>query len=123
MNTDLQACVEAICNFPTLCQTGHKTPIGVVRESGYEELFTSVTVDSIARHLSKQKNLIDTWIQFSEDIRHSPAWGFGRNKDNKWQVVYADNGNIIESFTFDNEVDACAKMIKETIERIRQHTN
>ena len=71
----------------------------------------------------KQKNVIDTWIQFSEDIRHSPAWGFGRNKDNNWQVVYVDNGNIIEAFTFDNEVDARAKMIKETIERIRQRTN
>jgi hypothetical protein len=92
-------------------------------DKSYDKIFDSVTVDSIASYLSRRKNVINKWIQFSEDIRHSPAWGFGPDSDDKWRVVYADKGQIIESFMFDNEVDACAKMIKETIEAIRKHAN
>jgi hypothetical protein len=97
------------------------TPIEVIGESGYKEFFKEVTIESIATYLRKHQKVIESWVEFSDDIRHSPAWGFGRDKNGSWQVVYADHGNPIESFTFDNEVDACARMIKETIESIRHH--
>src|SRR5689334_4615791 len=119
MGKDLETCVETICSFPTLYNSTHKAPIDIVKGSGYKELSKMVTVELIARYLTQQQNMIDTWIQFSEDIRHSPAWGFRHDENNNWTVVYSDeNGQTIKPLTFANKIDACARMVKETIDGI-----
>jgi len=123
MSIELQACIETICKFPTLYKTANKNPVDLVKQSGYNELYNYVTIESIATYLRKHQDVVNSWVQFSDDIRHSPAWGFGQDNNNKWQVVYADNGHPVESFAFEDAVDACAKMIKETIETIRRHNN
>jgi hypothetical protein len=123
MTRDVQACIEIICNFPTIYKIGNKTPVDIVAESGYNEFFKEVTIESIATYLTKRHDLIVTWIQFSDDIRHNPAWGFAPGDNGTWNVAYSHKGKIIESFTFDNEVDACAKMVKETVDGIGKHKN
>ena len=125
MKTDIQVCIETICNFPILYEATDKTPIDLVEESHYHELSKYITVDSIAKHLSKQIELVDIWYQFSLGMRHCPAWRWGHNEANTgWEVVYIDNdGKMAEIFPFDNEVDACATMIRNTIERIRPRIN
>ena len=117
MSRDVQTCIEIVCNLPSEYKTGHKAPIDIVNESGYKALTKTVTVESIAKYLTKRQHLIDSWIQFSEDIRHTPAWGLGGSGD-AWRVVYSDNGQLTKSFTFDNKIDACVKMIKEAIDAI-----
>ena len=119
MDKKTEACIESICSFPILYKKGNQTPLGIIKECEYVELFSIITVELISKYLETNQNLIEDWIQFSEDIRHSPAWGFGQDKKGEWLVVFSDMGQQIESYSFDNRIDACAKMIKMTVEEIR----
>jgi hypothetical protein len=71
--------------------------------------------------------LVNTWLQFSEDIRHSPAWGMQSTTKSKWSifrkstwtVFYLGNdGQVKAKFNFSNPFKACAKMIKMTMDEI-----
>lgn len=119
MTDDYKTCLEIICNFPTIYRTGDKTPVDIVRQSGYLDKYQHLTEGKIAIHINNNRGLVETWLTFSEDIRHSPAWGF-QTLDKSWTVFYMDNGKIKKEFTFDNSADACAKMIKMTMDEIRK---
>jgi len=119
MNEDLLKCLAQIVDFPTIYRTGNRTPLDIMRQSGYPRLFSAVTMDLISNHIADNSKVIENWIQYSEDIRHSPAWSFA-SKDGKWRVTYfGKKGSRMESFTYDNKIEACAKMIKIMIEEVR----
>jgi hypothetical protein len=80
-----------------------------------------VTEKEISKHLDNNEGLVKTWTRFTEDIRHQPAWGLFIEKS-KWIVSYMDHGKLITEFTFDNPNEACAKMIKMTMEELRKDT-
>ena len=91
----------------------------LVKQCGYFNLFSDVTLDLISKYLENNSEIVKTWIQYSEDIRHSPAWGFGPTDEGKWIVTYQDISKLIEKHIYDSEIDACAKMVKMTAESIR----
>jgi hypothetical protein len=118
MTNDYNTCLEIICDFPAIYGTGAKRPVDIVKQSGYLDLAQHLTEDKIAKHINNNRDLIETWLNFSEDIRHSPAWAF-RTLDNlEWTVFYTDNGKVEKEFTFDNSAEACAKMIKMTMDEM-----
>ena len=119
MNDKISTCIVRISNFPNIYETEQLSPLSIVEKCGYFDLFSDIKIELISDYLTKNSEIIDSWIQFTEDIRHSPAWGFGFSTDGKWIVTYLDNGNLIEKFTYDSKFDACAKMIKMTAESIR----
>jgi hypothetical protein len=119
MNETLLNCIIRISNFPSIYQKENLSPENILKQSGYFNLFSDVTLDLITKYLENKSEIVKTWIQYSEDIRHSPAWGFGPTDDGKWIVTYRDNVKIIEKHIYDRDIDACAKMVKMTAESIR----
>jgi len=120
-NNNIMECVEMITDFPTIYKTGDITPLDVMTQSGYSKLFSLVTIENISEYLIQKPKLIDDWKHYSEDIRHSPAWGFGQNENDSWTVAYWGDGKLIEKYNYDDKFVACAKMIKMTFEEIRKH--
>jgi len=75
MTDDYKKCLKIICDFPTIYKAGDKSPLTILRQSGYFELVNEVTEKEIILHLNNNTGLIDAWLLFTEDIRHQPAWG------------------------------------------------
>ena len=119
MMDDLKKCLEIICDFPTIYKSGDKSPLTIIGQSGYADKFEQVTELEILKFVDKKAGLVKTWTQYTEDIRHNRAWGLHDSSKSKWTVLYMDDGKIKTEFKFDNPYEACAKMIKVTMEEIR----
>ena len=78
MTKDLSKCLEIICNFPTIYKTGDKRPVDILNQSGYLGISQHLTEEEIAKHINNNLGLVEIWLNYSEDIRHSPAWDFTR---------------------------------------------
>jgi hypothetical protein len=120
MNDDERTCLEIICNFPTIYKTGDKSPVAILKQSGYEDISQQLTEDKIAAYINNNSRLVETWLSFTEDIRHSPAWGLAALSKTKWSVFYMDNDEVKKKFKFNNSGTACAKMIKMTMDKIKE---
>jgi hypothetical protein len=120
MDGDHKACLEIICDFPTIYRMGQMTPIDILKQSGYLDEFQYLTEEQIAKYISSNGQLVETWLTFTEDIRYSPSWGLQTVDKSIWTVFYMNNGKVKTEFTFDNSADACAKMIKMTMDEIRK---
>jgi hypothetical protein len=122
-NIESLNCIKIIADFPAIYRAGNLTPIELMVQSGYSKLFSFVTIENLSDYLRQKPNLIEDWIQYSEDIRHTPAWAFGQNENDSWTVTYLEDGKLIEEYNFDDKFVACAKMVKMTLEAIRNHNN
>jgi hypothetical protein len=120
-NIDSLNCIIIIADFPNIYRTGNQTPKETMIQSGYSKLFSSVTIEAIADYLIQKPELIEDWINYSEDIRHSPAWGFGQEENDSYTVAYWRDGKLIEKHSFNDKFVACAKMIKMTFEEIKNN--
>jgi hypothetical protein len=118
-DTDVSYCVNKMAAFPTIYKTGHQTPSDILKQSDYQKLYSLVTLDKICQYLLQNPTLVSDWLQYSEDIRHSPAWSIGQDDTNKWIVVYSGKGILPERYIYDDKFEACSKMIKMTFESIR----
>lgn len=118
MNKQIKICIDRVCNFPKIYTTENLSPSDILNQCGYFELFANVTTNEISKYLISNVEIVDSWLLYSEDIRHSPAWGFGHS-DNKWTVVLAKNGKVLEEYKYEDKIQACTKMIKMTVESIR----
>ena len=118
MNNQLKMCIDWVCNFPKIYSTENLSPTNILKKCGYFELFDKVTTEEITNYLISNPEIVYTWLLFSEDIRHSPAWGFG-HRDNIWTVVLANSGKFLEEYDYVDKIPACTKMIKMTVESIR----
>jgi hypothetical protein len=120
MTDSYKECLKIISDFPTIYKRAAKSPRDILKQSGYYDLFNNVTENDIALHLNSNAGLVDTWLLYTENIRHQPAWGIAGNGNSKWTVFFTGDEEEME-FTFDNPIEACAKMIKMTMEEIRKN--
>ena len=113
-------CIKAIADFPTTYKTNNLTPIAIMEQSGYSEFYSEVTVDDIADYLVQRPDLVEDWLVYTENIRHTPAWGLTKSHGDSWIVGLSNRGRLIESHSYADKFAACAKMIKMTLEEIRR---
>ena len=118
MSPEILQCIIQICNFPIIYNTKDLSPKAIKKASRYNYFNKSIRTLDISKHIEKNPELINKWELFTEDIRHSPAWGFGKNDDETWSVAFLNDGELIREFKFKNKYHACAKMVKMTIESI-----
>ncbi len=88
----------------------------LLKDSGYFEKFSAISIKKIKKELKSHPELIQFWLNYSEDKRTSGGWYL--KKDNNDFFV----GNLLKKSEkhFQNEVDACALFIKREIEEIRK---
>ena len=116
----LNICIQILSPFPAIYKTSNQTPVKIMEESGYPNLFSLISIENLSQYLIQNPQLIEDWLIHSDDIRHTPAWSFERNKNGKWIVSYIGrNGEMIEEYKYDDKFVACAKMIKMTFEEIK----
>lgn len=104
--------INKLINIPVdFHRTGNKTWNTLLKESGYLENQDKVTVGKIEEALRLHSNLINDWIQFSDDNRSTPAWVFGKGDSGKYRVAhYPEGKDFQEMVTFDR-FKACAYFI------------
>lgn len=120
-NNEILNCIKTISNFPSLFRNGDKSPSEIMLSCEYSIFFELITEDKIRNYILNNPKLIEEWLYYTEDIRHSPAWGFGQDKNGLWFVTYLDKDKLLQKFVFEDKFTACAKMIKMTFELIRSH--
>ena len=119
MNTEeISDCIDQLCRFPNTYKLGTLSPLAVMTQSGYPTLYSQITLEKITQYLHSKPDLVQDWMNYSDDIRCNPAWGFGII-DNKYVVAFYKNGKPLQEFRYDDKFAACAKMILETFESIR----
>jgi hypothetical protein len=125
MKEDLIKCLRIICDFPVIYLEENKTPNEIVVQSGYLTMYSQINEKEISEFIGDNQKLIENWLQFSDDQRHSPAWVFQKVTDLKWRVFLSDTKAEVRSeLFFAKPNEACAKMIKMTVEGIRlRHGN
>lgn len=114
-------CIKTISNFPSLYRNSDKSPSEIMLSCEYSIFFELITEDKIRNYILNNPKLIEEWLYYTEDIRYSPAWGFGQDKNGLWFVTYLDKDKLLQKFVFEDKFTACAKMIKMTFELIRSH--
>jgi hypothetical protein len=88
----------------------------LLKDSGYFENYFDISIYRIKKELEFHPELVQFWINYSEDKRTSGGWYF--KKDNNTFKV----GNLIKKseMLFIDSADACAVFIKNEIEEIRE---
>jgi len=119
IDDNVNYCITRMCEFPNIYKMGNQTPYEIMKECGYPKQFSQVTVENISHYLIHKPSLIINWLQYSDDIRYSPAWSFAQDKTGKWIVVYSGKEVLPERHIYDDKFEACAKMIIMTFESMR----
>ncbi len=96
----------------------NKSVIQLLKESGYFENSSSITIEDIEQYLIDHPSYVNDWINFSSDKRTSEGWYFLQEGPD-WIVGYLEdttNGFArIREEKFPSSIKACAVFImKET---------
>ena len=108
--------IDGIAEFVTRYSYEDITPSQIFKESRYLEVRDLINENDIESRLMETPFLVDDWIKFSEDQRHSPTWVI-LEENNKWKICYVDkNGKLSNIKEFNNKFNACAHYIKRFME-------
>ena len=109
------ALIASVCNLPREFRSvGTKSVITLLRETGYFDRHTEVSLDAIQAHLATQPELIDDWIMYSADKRTSSGWYLIEDGT----VGYYPGG---PESSYEDIVTACAAFIIREVADIRRH--
>ncbi len=97
----------------------NKSVFELLKESGYFELHTSISENTIRKHLEKHPECVNEWMSYSEDKRSSSGY-YLQNNEKKYIVGYLDDKTKKQiKKEFSNGIKACAVFIKKEVESIR----
>jgi hypothetical protein len=120
---DVDDVVRAICSFPVDYGQGGASPRDLLARTGYPPRQGQITPEQIEAYLREHPLLVDAWRQYSDDIRHSPAWYFTKadlfteSDRNRWQVGLYDDGHH-QVRVLDDKVEACALFVIRTFDQM-----
>jgi len=91
----------------------------LLKETGYCEFHDLFSETAIADALSLNPEIINDWLEYSEDKRTSSGWYIKRGKKGAFIVGKVE---MIENseMTYTDKIKACAAFIKREVETIRQ---
>lgn len=85
-------------------------------EIGGQFAMEDLNQTDIRQVLREIPDVIDYWLQMSEDNRSTPAWYFRKSVEGtKWEVGFYPEGKVMY---FNNAVEACAVYIKKYISQL-----
>lgn len=88
----------------------------LLKNYSYFENYSKISIDDLKNELKKKPELINSWLNYSENKRCKGGWFFVKKNENTYVL-----GNLEENFrdVFPDAVDACAIFVKHEIEFIR----
>lgn len=116
----IEMTIKRIVNIPhDFHEIKTKSPIALLNESGYLELYDKIKEEHIIEVLKMKPHLIKEWLRWSDNKRSSPSWYFTRGEDGKCFVGHSPESKEFEEINTSDEFYACAAFIKREAERIR----
>lgn len=110
------AAINGIAEFVVKYTREDITPAQIFNETRYLEVRELINENDIELRLMETPLLVDDWIKFSEDQRHTPAWII-LDENNKWKIGHVGrDGKISNMKEFNNKLLACAYYIKRFME-------
>jgi hypothetical protein len=110
--------VEKIVDISRQFSTKHNISIyQLLKDSGYFENYSEITIDEIKKELRLKPELVQFWLNYSEDKRTSGGWYFLKKDDHTFIVGNLSDHSVIP---FNDSIDACAQFIRNEIEVIRK---
>jgi hypothetical protein len=98
-----------ICTLPNVfTATRHKSLLTVAKHLNLKQCRKLVDHNQINSYLIENPELIEVWLNWSEDKRYTPAWWFGP-RGAIWIVGNYPDG---PEFVFKDRVEACCKFIE-----------
>ena len=104
---DFSEAIANLCRVPVHHRTGTKSSLQLVKESGALEHVSVLAVSKIGEFIGHNSNLVDEWLNWSNNKRTSSGWYFTTENDG-YVVGFSPNG---ETLHFDQPVTACSEFI------------
>ena len=99
--------VERVCCLPIGYRNGAKSPLRLVRDSGYSENPAALTIGAVEDVLRRRPELVDEWLGWSADKRASSGWYF-LEAGTQFVVGYYPRG---EKRLYADRIAACADFV------------
>ena len=117
MKESIEKIIRLLYHYRTLRNV---SPLTLLKESGYIELYKQITEEEIAAVLKLQPHLVAEWLLWSDNKRSTPAWHFVKFDDGCYLVEYSTIGKEHEEINTIDEFIACSAFIKREVEDIRE---
>lgn len=114
-----EECIQAICRFPKIYSEQEMSAIEIVKISNYWKYRDNISLEDIIDEVKSDSSIVDSWIQFTEDKRWTPAWGLSHFDGNYTLFYMFRNGNTEIEIKYKSGYDACARLIRLEMEGIR----
>lgn len=115
--SSLDEVVAEICRVP-LDPRG-LSHIDLLGMAGYLDHRGELTVERVYDCLADDPALVDSWQEWCDDNRSTPAWYFTTLGPREFEVGHvARDGNTTERLTFDDRRLACAEYIVREVEQL-----
>jgi hypothetical protein len=118
--------IATLCTLPMSHKLrGDVSEVDLIRESGYLNIGTQILESDIEAHLRQRPELIDVWLQHSEDQRCSPAWYLVPPKPTErdattWRIGYTPQTSTEhKEREYGDAYSACAWFIKNAAETLK----
>ena len=109
------ALIASVCSLPRdFHSVGTKSVVTLLREAGYFDRHTDVSLDAVRAHLMAKPELVEDWITYSADKRTSSGWYLLEDGT----VGYYPAG---PKSSYKDIVTACAEFIIWEVADIRRH--
>ena len=118
---DIGDMTKAIAFIPKTSEQEDKSFRSILIDIGYFEKSEYINEKEVESILRQFPELIDKWLQYSDDQRTSPSWYFINNVKDKYAVCFSPYNEDIKEQIFSDRFMACAYFIKRMIERTRAH--
>lgn len=97
---------------------GNVSIYSLLEGTGYFQGTYQISEDDIIKVLHENPRLAIDWLNWSSDKRVDSGWYFKRDDNERYTVGYF-RGNIHQSSSYSNMLNACAVFILKEIESIK----
>ncbi len=92
----------------------------LLEKTGYFQIHYKISENDIMEELYKHPDLVQDWLNWSENKRVDFGWYFVRVDNQRYVVDHTLLGGRHESTSYSDILEACAVYIKREIEDIRR---
>ena len=107
--------LDDVIDFPTTVLNGTSSINDICRQIFHSNSDRFPSVEELMTAIRKRPEIVENWIEYSENKRGSPSWFFAKGEEN-YLVGFLDSCGSCHESRFSDPVYACAVFIKLELE-------